>query len=51
MPLFAPFYANHHFSRKAAIKTNIEAVKIAAVGKAVLELALPDRLDGSKCAD
>jgi len=25
--------------------------EIAAVGKAVLELALPDRLDGSKCAD
>jgi hypothetical protein len=38
------FTPNHHFSRKAAIKTT-------TVGKAVLELALPDGLDGSKCAD
>jgi hypothetical protein len=33
MPLFAPFYANRHFSRKAAIKTNIEAVKLPPLAR------------------
>jgi hypothetical protein len=27
MPLYVPFYASHHFTRKAATKT-IEAVKL-----------------------
>jgi hypothetical protein len=39
------------FLATAVIGKHLIRQPVAAFGKAVLELALPDRLDGSKCAD